>query len=230
MLEWYRAWSDLEELMEETEALVAALALELRGSTHLSYQGRALELEPPFTRLTVAEAFSRYAGMEILGVSSVEELGRRAAAAGLGPFLPEEGFEAVASRVLVERVEPALAAAPRPVLLHDFPAPLAALSRLRADDPTVAERFELYAGGLELANAFGELTDAEEQRRRLEADRAARALAGAPVHPLDERFLAALAEGMPPSAGIALGVDRLLMLLLDVADIREVVAFSPEEI
>jgi elongation factor P--(R)-beta-lysine ligase len=230
MLEWYRAFCDIDELMRETEELVAALAVELRGTTRIGYQDRPLELEPPFLRLSVAQAFARHAGVELAGVTSTDELRRRAEAAGLGPFGPDEGFEAIASRVLVERVEPALAAAPRPVFLHDFPAPLAALSRLRADNPTVAERFELYAGGLELGNAFGELTDVDEQRRRLREDQRARARAGAPVHPLDERFLAALAEGIPPAAGIAVGVDRLLMLLLDAADIREVVAFAQDEL
>ncbi len=230
MLEWYRAWSSIEELMAETEELVAEVARRVAGGTRLSYAGQPLDLTPPFARLTVAEAFRRHAGVELAGVTAVDELRRRVEAAGLGPFLPEEGFEAIASRVLVERVEPALAREGRPVLLHDFPAPLAALSRLRADDPTVAERFELYAGGLELANAFGELTDAAEQRRRLEEDQRARAASGAPVHALDERFLEALREGMPPAAGIALGVDRLLMLVCDVTDIRRVTAFAPDEI
>jgi len=126
-------------------------------------------------------------------------------------------------------VEPALAGGP-PVILYDFPAPLAALSRLRDDDPSVAERFELYAGGLELANAFGELTDPGEQVRRLEQDQRQREELGAEVYPLDRRFVEALREGMPPSAGIALGVDRLVMLLGGAPHIDEVVAFTPDEI
>ena len=229
MLEWYRAYSDIDALMVETEALVAAVARDVLGETRLRYAGQEIELGPPWDRLTFARACRELAGVELAGVCDAPELRRRARAAGLGPFEESEGFDAVASRILVERVEPGLVG-PRPVFLHDFPAPLAALARLRPDDPTVAERFELYAGGLELANAFGELTDADEQRRRLEEDRRARAAAGAPAHALDERFLAALAEGIPPSAGIALGVDRLVMLLSGAADIRDVVAFAPDEV
>jgi elongation factor P--(R)-beta-lysine ligase len=230
MLEWYRAHCSLDGLMVETEELLAHTAREVLGGTTLRYQGRALRLEPPFERLTVAEACRRFAGVELAGVISADEIRRRAVAAGYGPFAPDERFDAVVSRILVERVEPALAELDRPTLLHSFPAPLAALSRISAEDPTVAERFELYAGGLELANAFGELTDAEEQRRRLEEDQEARRSSGAPVTPVDERFVAALAEGIPPSAGIALGVDRLVMLLADAADIRETVAFAPDEL
>jgi lysyl-tRNA synthetase class 2 len=230
MLEWYRAYSGLDELMVETEQLLASVARQVAGTTRLVYRGRPLELQPPAERLTFAEAFWRFAGLEIARVVDAEELRRRAEAAGLGPFPPGERFEAVAAQVMVERVEPGLAALPRPALVHDFPAPLAALARLKPDDPTVAERFELYAGGLELANAFGELGDPAEQRRRLEEDQRVRRECGAPVTPIDERFLAALSEGLPPAAGIALGVDRLVMLLADAADIRDTVAFAPDEI
>jgi lysyl-tRNA synthetase class 2 len=229
MLEWYRAFSSLEELMAETEALVAHVARELRGSTDLTYQGSPISLGEPFARITVTEAFRRFAGLEVEGVVDACELRRRADAAGLGPFGVEERFDSIAARILVDRVEPSLRG-PLPVFLHDFPAPLAALSRLKAENPAVAERFELYAGGLELANAFAELTDPDEQRARLLEDQAARRAAGAPVYPVDDRFIAALREGIPPSAGIALGVDRLLMLLCDVSHVAEVVAFGPDEV
>jgi len=220
----------LERLMEETEQLLAAVARDVRGTTEISYQGTPLSLAPPLQRLTVAEACRRHAGVDLAGVTEADELRARAEAAGLGPFGVEgSSFDEVASRVLVERVEPALAAGP-PVFLYDFPAPLAALSRLREDDPTVAERFELYAGGLELANAFGELTDPDEQAARLEQDQRHREELGREVYPVDRRFVEALREGMPPSAGIALGVDRLVMLLADAAHIDEVVAFAPDEV
>jgi lysyl-tRNA synthetase class 2 len=226
MLEWYHAYLPIDGLMRECEELVAAVARATLGTTSLRYQGLPLELAPPFLRLPVGDAFRR-AGVE--PTSDAAELARRAEAAGLGPFADAEPYEAVASRILVERVEPALRG-DRPVFLHAFPAPLAALSRLSPQDPTVAERFELYAGGLELANAFGELGDPEEQRRRLREDQRARRAAGQPQYELDERFLAALAEGIPPSSGIALGVDRLIMLLCDSAEIGETVAFAPDEI
>ena len=127
------------------------------------------------------------------------------------------------------RVDPAIAALPRPLILHDWPAPLAALARRRDDDPRVALRFEAYVGGLELGNAFGELTDPVEQRARVEDDRRVRASRGRAVYPLDEKLLAALAEGLPPSAGIAVGFDRLVMLATGARTIAEVQAFADGE-
>ena len=230
MLEWYRAYSTLDQLMLETEQLLAHVAGAVLGRTSLTYQGRALELAPPFERVTVAQAFARHAGVDLTAVGgSAAELRARAEAAGVGPLAPDASFEEVASRVLVERVEPALGGQ-RPVLLCDFPAPLAALAQLDPVDATVAQRFELYAGGLELANAFGELTDPLEQQRRLEQDQSARRAAGAEVHPLDRCFIEALREGIPPSAGIALGVDRLVMLICDAEHIDQVAAFAPDEV
>ena len=231
MLEWYRAFSSLESLMEETEALISRVALEVLGRTTVEQgEGGFLELAPPFARISVAQAALEYGGVELAGVLDPTVLGRRVAAAGLSLPPGPPSFEAIFSQLMVERVEPALARLGRPVLLHDFPAPLAALSRLHPDDPTVAGRFELYAGGLELANAFWELTDPDEQRRRLLADQEQRRMEGAPDHALDQRFLAALGEGIPPTSGIALGVDRLVMLLCGARDIRQVVAFAPDEI
>jgi len=128
--------------------------------------------------------------------------------------------------VFLDRIEPQLAAA-GPTFVFDWPAPLAALARPKAGDPRVVERFELYAGGLELANAFGELTDPVEQRRRFEDEARTRAARGREVYPVDEALLAALPR-MPPTAGIALGFDRLVMLVLGVRDIAEVVAFGDE--
>ncbi|PID38285.1 MAG: EF-P lysine aminoacylase GenX, partial [Proteobacteria bacterium] len=197
MLEWYRAFSDVDELMLETEALVRHAAAALGGEERLPPP------DQPFARLTVAEACARWGGVDVAGVMEAPELARRMIGAGLDAA-EEEGYEELLSRLLVERVEPRLAELPA-VFLCDYPAPVAALARLKADDPSVAERFELYLRGVELANAFGELTDPDEQRRRFEADQAQRAAAGRPAHAIDERLIEALREGMPPSAGIALG-------------------------
>ncbi len=230
ILEWYQAYCSIEQLMQETEALVRAVAELVGESENTSYQGHPLDLAAPFARVTVTQAFREFAGMEIQGVTEPTELRQRANRAGWGPFPPEDGFDAIASRILVDHVEPALAQLTQPVFLYDFPAPLAALSQLKATDSTVAERFELYAGGLELANAFGELIDPDVQLRRLEEDQQIRQMTGAAVYPIDQKFINALKQGIPPSAGIALGVDRLLMLLLDVAHIQDVVAFAPQEV
>jgi lysyl-tRNA synthetase class 2 len=137
--------------------------------------------------------------------------------------------------MFLDHVEPRIAATQdggrlRPLILCDWPLPLCALARPRPDNPAVVERFEAYIAGLELCNGFGELCDAVEQRRRLEKDANERARRSLPVYPIDERFLAALTEGMPPSGGVALGVDRLMMLLLNVAHIRDVLPFAADEL
>lgn len=202
MLEWYRAGADYLCLMEETEALVAAAA----AAPRFVYRGRSVELAPPWERITVEEAFRLHADTT-----------------------PQQALEAgVFDEVMVERIEPQLGLT-RPTFIYDYPACCAALARLKPGDPSLAERFELYIGGLEIANAFSELTDPGEQRRRFEAEAAERARAGKVAYPAPERFLDALAE-MPESAGIALGLDRLVMVLLDADTIDEVVAFTPEEL
>jgi lysyl-tRNA synthetase class 2 len=130
----------------------------------------------------------------------------------------------------VAKVEPAIAALEEPLLLVDWPVRLAALARRSPANPQVVERFEAYVGGIELANAFGELTDPLEQRARFEDDLAARRERGLPTYPIDEKLLAALTEGLPPSAGVALGVDRLIMLVLGADHIRDVLAFTADEL
>jgi lysyl-tRNA synthetase class 2 len=158
--------------------------------------------------MTVAEAFARFAGVR---EAEVFRLARDDADAFF--------------RLLVERVEPELAAATTPVFLVDYPIEHASLARAKPSDRRVCERFELYLGGIELCNGFGELTDPDEQRRRFLRDQDARAAAGKPIYPIDERFLAALAEGMPPSAGNALGIDRIVALCLGVPEIAGVMPF-----
>jgi elongation factor P--(R)-beta-lysine ligase len=210
MLEWYRGWSTMEEVMDETEALVRTV-LDAHAAEQMPIVREPCDWRRPFLRLTVAAAFERYAGvsqLESLRLAIVDET---------------RWF-----RLLVDAVEPALARLGTPVFLHDYPAPFASLARLRPDDLKVCERFELYFGDLELCNGFGELVDPYEQRGRLLADQEKRAAAGKPVHPLDERFLAALAEGMPPSAGNALGLDRLVALCTGAASIADVLTFPAE--
>jgi lysyl-tRNA synthetase class 2 len=203
MLEWYRAFAGSDAIMRDTEALVAAVARAVHGgATTLPGRGRPVDVRPPWQRLTVAEAFERFAGV------------------ALDAVLPdEERF----FRLLVERVEPELGH-PKPVFLTHWPASMASLARLHPDDPRWADRVEAYVDGLELCNGFGELVDPVEQRARLERDRDARAAGGLDAYPIDERFLAALEEGLPPSGGNALGIDRLVMLVTGARHIEEVVA------
>lgn len=206
MLEWYRTGTDYRTLMDDCESLIARIAGELGLGGAISWQGRRISLLPPWERITVREAFARYAGL------TVEEALRR------------DCFD----EIMVCAIEPHLGME-RPVFLYEYPAELGALARVNAKNREVAERFELYAAGLELANAFSELTDVAEQRRRFEKASRCRRLKNCPAYPLPERFLTALSR-MPPSAGIALGMDRLAMILADQATIDAVVAFTPESL
>jgi len=208
MLEWYRAFAGIDDVMRDTEELVAEIAL-ARDPTHV-FPGEhgPIAIVPPFARIPVAEAFERFAGVAEDSVFTMADRD------------PETYF-----RLLVEKVEPALAREPAPIFLVDFPISQASLARAKPGDPRVCERFELYVGGVELCNGFGELTDPQEQRRRLARDQDLRRTAGKPVYPIDERFLSALEEGLPPSAGNALGVDRLIALCLGETEIARVMPF-----
>ena len=227
MLELYRAGADYDGIMRDLEELVAACALAVAGTTRVQAGGGELDLAAPFERVTVASAFARL-GLD-LGACQGDAARLRAALAARGLDAGREGdsFDDLFFRTFLAQVEPGLGGR-RPAYLVDWPAPMAALARLKPADPRWAERFELYAGGLELANGFSELTDAVEQRRRLEEERALRVRLGRPAYPLDERFLAALPR-MPPAGGVALGLDRLLMLLTGARAIEDVLLFPARD-
>jgi len=230
LCEWYRVGASIADLMEETEELFSHMARATVGSTKVTgVDGDPVDLAPGWERLTVSEAVRRHAGVDLDGTETGPALAHRARKAGLGMPVDAVEWDEVFSRILVDAVEPRLGRA-RPTILHRYPARQAALARLCPDDPRFAERFEVYAGGLELANAFGELTDGAEQRSRLEADRAARRSRGLVDYPIDERFLASLDQGMPPTSGIAVGIDRLVMLLCGARRIDDVLTFTPEEL
>ena len=179
--------------------------------------------------MTVAEAMERWAGVVVRGDEEAGVLAERLRDAGIDVGDAVE-WDDVFFAGFVSRVEPGIAALERPLILHDWPAPLGALARRAPGRPQVVERFEAYAGGIELCNAFGELTCPVEQRARFEDDLRRRAARGAAVYPVDEKLLAALEEGLPPSAGNALGFDRLVMLLTGAASIRQVVWFTADEL
>ena len=226
MLELYRAGANYEGVMADLERLVEACARALSpdGAPRASRRGVDLDLAAPFERLTVGEAFRRHAGVDLAACGGdAARLAEAARRAGHDPGPPGERFDDVFFRVMLDAVEPRIGRS-RPVYLVDWPAPMAALSRVKRDDPLVAERFELYAGGLELANGFSELTDAAEQRRRLEEEQAQRRALGRRAYPIDERFLEAVAR-MPESGGVAVGFDRLLMLLTGAEAIEDVLLF-----
>jgi lysyl-tRNA synthetase class 2 len=210
--------------MEDCAALIAETA-RAAGVERFSYRGRSIDPFAPPQRLTVAEAFARFAGIGLMATveNGEGDRGRLAAAAktaGVG-LADNDSWADIFSRVLVERVEPNLGLG-RATILYEYPAPLAALARAKAGDARVAERFELYACGVELANGFGELTDAAEQRRRFDADMAEKERIYGERYPLDEEFLAAL-KTMPNASGIALGLDRLVMLATGATRIEQVI-------
>ena len=208
ILELYRAHAGVEAIMRDTEQLVARVT---GGWVHVD--GRVIDVRPPLARMTVCEAYQRFAQTppdETLRLAEHDE---------------DRFF-----RLLVDLVEPALGKLDHGVFLTEYPATQASLARKKPGDPRVAERFELYVAGVELCNGFGELTDAVEQRERFLRDQGERARRGKPVYPLDERFLEALARGMPESGGNAIGLDRLVALATGSTSIRSVLAFTADEL
>ena len=206
MLEWYRSGTDYLGLMDDCEQLVRSVVSGLGWNGRIAYRGRTLDLNGAWERISVREAYRRFGGI------SMEQA------------MAEDCFD----EVMVNAIEPMLGL-DRPVFIYDYPAERGALARLKNGDPSVAERFELYIGGVEIANAFSELIDADEQRARFVQEASFRESAGKARYPSPEKFLEELSQ-MPPSAGIALGVDRLVMVLLGKETIDDVVAFTPEEL
>lgn len=220
MLEWYRAGATYTDLMDDCEGLLRASA-EAAGRSIFTWLGQACDVAAPWRRLTVAEAFRDHADIDLPATAPEPALlAAEARRIGVRPD-GNDSWEDIFFRVFLERIEPHLGVGV-PTILYDYPIAMAALSRPKAVDSRLAERFELYVAGLELANAFGELTDAAEQRRRFQADMDLKERLHGLRYPIDEDFLAALEWGMPESAGIALGLDRLVMLAAGAASIEEV--------
>jgi lysyl-tRNA synthetase class 2 len=223
LLEWYRVEETYQALMNDCAGLVR-LAAEATDTKALSFRGRAADPFASPERLSVAEAFDRYATIDLLATLSGQDADRDALAAqaqAAGIRLAEDDtWSDIFSRVLVERIEPRLGIG-RATILDEYPTIEAALARPTAHDPRVAERFELYVCGVELANAFGELTDPAEQRGRFELEMAEKQRVYGERYPLDEGFLAALAH-MPQASGCALGFDRLVMLATGAQRIEQV--------
>jgi lysyl-tRNA synthetase class 2 len=206
LLEWYRTNCHYRSMMEECERLIQFIAMALNLEQKIIYRGQEISLTTPWERISVREAFHRYTQ------SPVTEA------------LEHDLFD----EIMVNEIEPHLGIR-KPTFLYDYPAERGSLARLKEGDPSVAERFELYMGGLEIANGFSELIDVEEQRKRFEKENEIRRAVGKSVYAMPERFLEEL-KNMPPSAGIALGVDRLVMVLMDAPSIDEVIAFTPEDL
>ncbi len=223
MLEWYRVGEDYEVLMADCQSLLK-VAAEAVGTNAFTFRDISVSRAADAERLTVAECVSRFADIDLLattpnGNPDRDALARAANSAGIR-VAADDTWADIFSRILVERVEPHLGRG-RPTFLTEYPVSEAALARPKPDDPRVAERFELYLCGVELANGFGELIDPDEQRRRFEVEMAEKARVYGESYPLDEEFLAAL-HHMPPASGIALGLDRLVMLATGAERIEQV--------
>jgi lysyl-tRNA synthetase class 2 len=227
MLEFYQAYSEYRELMTLTEEMLSAVAREAIGTDQIVFGGAEISLAPPYRRVSLREG-ARSAASAKLGIEvSGAELRDPAAAAGLAGRLglemhPQWGAGKIATEIFERLNEDALVP---PTFVFDFPTEVSPLSKQKPDDPDTVERFELYIGGFEVANAFSELNDPAEQRRRFEAQLADRAAGDQEAHAMDEDYIRALEYGLPPTAGEGVGIDRLVMLLTDSPSIRDVILF-----
>jgi lysyl-tRNA synthetase class 2 len=258
MIEWYRSPAEYEAIMADMEQMVAAAAVAVTGGTTVTYQGQAVDLAAPWPRLTVAEAMRQYAGLDLDRAIDDPAWFRAEAIAKGCTVTAGDTWDDVFFKLFLRDVEPrlgtshcerseaispiatseiaslasgllAMTAPARPVILCEYPRSMAALALLKPSDARYALRFEAYCCGLELANAFAELNDKAEQRARLEEEASERQRLGRSPWALDEDFLAAVGE-MPPASGIALGIDRLVMLLTDAPTIREVLFFPADAV
>ena len=217
LIEWYRAYASYEEIMADVENLVAHVVESVLGRSSVVRAGREISLQPPWERLSVRDAFVRWAAVDLDACADAESLFHRARALGYGSARLGDSWEDLYHKILLEKIEPELAKLGA-IHFFDYPRQLAALAKLKEGDPTVAERTEAYLGGVELSNGYTELNDPVEQRERFQGVRPGNA-------PADEAFLAAMERGIPPAGGVALGLDRLVMVVAGASCLDEVIAF-----
>jgi len=226
MLELYQAYSDYEDLMELTTELIAEIAKEVLGNLKFEYQGKRIDLKIPWKRLTLKSAIKEYTKLDINKTEDIKKEAKR-----LGLELVEDLTDVqVIDHIFKEFVEPRLV---QPTFITDYPRELSPLAKAKKNNPDIAERFELFIGTLELANAYSELNDPILQRERLKEQLALRWAGYEETHMMDEDFLRALEYGMPPCAGLGIGIDRLVMLLTNSSSIRDVILFPhmrPEKV
>jgi lysyl-tRNA synthetase, class II len=227
MMEFYQAYADYQTLMNFTEELIAAVAQPAVGATTVPYRDHQISLAAPFARVSLREAVKEAAGRRLKRSVSDAELRDRAAVAALAASLgldvdPAAGAGRIAMDLFERLCEEQLV---QPTFVYDFPTEVSPLSKQKADDPDTVERFELYIAGVEIANAFSELNDPDEQRRRFEAQLSRRAHGDLDAHEMDEDYIRALEYGLPPTAGEGIGIDRLVMILTNSQSIRDVILF-----
>ncbi|HEY7293105.1 MAG TPA: lysine--tRNA ligase, partial [Vicinamibacterales bacterium] len=227
MMEFYEAYADYQALMTMTEALIDHVARAATGTNVATFGGHEISLAPPFVRLSLREAAAEAASRRLNRTVPASDLRARGKAAGLARELgiaieDAYGPGKIATELFERLCEDRLI---QPTFVYDFPTEVSPLSKQKPDDPDTVERFELYIGGFEVANAFSELNDPEEQRRRFEAQLANRARGDLEAHAMDEDYIRALQYGLPPTGGEGVGVDRLVMILTNSPSIRDVILF-----
>ncbi len=221
MMELYEAYQDYLGLMDETEELFCAVIEAVVGGLTFPYQGDTIDASRPWKRLQLFEAIREYAGVDLEQTRDRDEAAKLAEGAGI-EVQPEMGYGKIVDEVMSERVQPKLI---QPTFLYDYPIELSPLAKKKRDNPALTERFQAFIGKMELCNAFSELNDPIDQRERFEQQLRLREGGDDEAQVLDEDFLTALEVGMPPTAGLGIGIDRLAMLLTDSASIREVIFF-----
>ena len=237
ILEWYRVNADYTDIMTDCEELVLFINAYLQRSqknpasvkpAELIYQGKRVDLSAPWERLTVAEAFITYAQVDLNHALERPALAKIATKKGYAVG-PGDSWEELFHLIFLNEVEPRLGRG-KPTIIYEYPAKLAALARTKKSDPRFAERFEFYIEGLELGDAYSELTDWKEQLQRFRDEETERTRLGKVEHPMDMDFIEALKAGMPPAGGIAVGVDRLIMLFADTNDIADTLFFPIKDL
>jgi lysyl-tRNA synthetase class 2 len=218
MLEWYEAYADYNDIATELEGLVSTIAREVLGTTKLEREGETIDLEPPWRRVTLRDAIKEKTGIDVLEHPSREELAK-----AMGTEAdPEEGWGKLVDGLLTKEVEPTLI---QPTFIVDYPVELSPFAKRHRSEEGLVERWEAFVGGIEISNAFTELNDPDEQRRRFEAQAEETARGDEETQPYDEIFVESLEQGMPPTGGAGLGIDRLVMILTGAQTLREVVLF-----
>jgi lysyl-tRNA synthetase class 2 len=220
-VEIYKAYGDYHDMMELTENMIVSIANEVLGTTRIMYQGTEIDLTPPWRRLTMTDAVKEYTGLDFSGISTDEEARKAAREAGVNVD-KDATWGKVLNEVFEEKVEEHLV---QPTFILDYPIEVSPLAKRIKDDPRLTYRFELFITGREMANAFSELNDPMDQRERFMEQARLRAAGDDEAHMMDEDFVHALEIGMPPTGGLGIGIDRLVMLLTDSYSIRDVILF-----
>lgn len=236
ILEFYKVNATYVDLISDTEELLKEIALALGlKDLKLNFQGKLYDLSSPFPRFSIAELFGKYLGLSAddlldLNALKVKANDLKYDLKGISSLSDELAWEELYNQLFLNEIEPKLSNYNKPVIVYDYPAPQAALARKKKEDPRFAERFEVYLAGMELGNAFGELIDAREQRSRLEADLVLRRQLGKKDQEIDYDFIESLEAGLPECSGMAVGVDRLVMIFADASSIDQVLFFPASEI